>query len=141
MPTIYRSMFAAGNHPRVANDAKSLGVRVEGYNADIVIGDGGIVSPGMAGMSVSSAWQELPPHRIPSRLRPICAKAKGSNDYYCWRLGSGEFARGTVATDLMLEIDPDDATHGLVGPETKMSVASYMDALAATRDLWVIDEE
>lgn len=141
MPKVYRGMYSDGDAPRVGDDAKSLGVRLEGDSADVDMLPDGIVHANGKGMSVSSDWKSLPPHRIPSRLRAKCSKAKGSNNYRCWRYGEGKFDSGAFAAGLVLEIDVDDLNHGFVAPSEDMHKSVYTAHIAATRDGWVVDEE
>jgi hypothetical protein len=54
-------------------------------------------------------------------------------------MGSGVFAAGTVAIGLILRVDKE--THGLVEPDNRTLLDTYLQNLAATRDEWVIDEE
>jgi hypothetical protein len=140
MPLIYRSMLRDGNRPKIGPDKRMLGVKVAGDQYDDITPDStGNVYPATGGMSVSPAWRELPPHRIPKRLRVICPKAAGNNSTECWRLGSGPFESGTVADRLDLRVDSQ--THGLVEPATIMSLDAYQDALGDTADHWSIDPE
>jgi hypothetical protein len=141
MAKVHRSMCAdEDGRPKIGNDAKSLGVRLDGAFADLPE-VAGIVKPKEGGMSVSSRWQNLPAHRIPRRLRGKCKKAKGSDDYVCWRMGEGPFIDSPIGHGLHLSIDPDDGTHGFVEPDAEMKVEMYCDRLAATQQLWIVDEE
>jgi hypothetical protein len=135
MPLIYRSMTRDGDHPKVGATAKTLGVRVPGD----LPSDDGQVSPGTGGMSVAPSWRDLPPHRIPRRLLHLAPDAAGSDADACWRMGVGPFEAGAVAEGLSLR--PDRPDHGLVEPSERMTLERYQAALAATRDLWQIDED
>jgi len=53
-------------------------------------------------------------------------------------MGNGPFIAEPVAPGLRHR--PDSATHGLVEPDRSMPLTEYEQALAATRDQWVIDE-
>jgi len=53
-------------------------------------------------------------------------------------MGSGPFTAEQVAKGLLLR--PDSGTHGAVEPDRHVALSEYEDALAATRDQWVIDE-
>lgn len=140
MPLVYRSMLRDGDRPEIGPDKKMLGVKVAGDQYDDITPDAtGRVHPGTGGMSVSPAWRDLPPHRIPKRLRAICPKAAGNNGMECWRLGSGPFESGSITDRLHLRVDSQ--THGLVEPATMMSLDEYQDALAETVDDWSIDPE
>jgi hypothetical protein len=54
-------------------------------------------------------------------------------------MGSGQFVSEQVATGLLLR--PDGNTHGNVEPDCQMTLSEYREALAATRDQWVRDED
>jgi hypothetical protein len=136
MPRIYRSMEGDNQKPRLGASATTLGVRPE---VDIPV-DAGTVHPGTGGMSVSPSLQELPPHRIPERLRSFVPNARGKNTLIVWRMGDGAFAAGPVAERLQLRPDPAGTSHGFVEPEVRMSLSEYQEALHATRDLWEVDE-
>jgi hypothetical protein len=136
MPRIYRVMLkAADDGPTVGQSAAQLGVRVP---TDIAPDEQDRVSPGTGGMSVSPGLRALPAFLIPKRLRALVPKARGRDDGYVWRMGTGPFTRGSVGEGLQLE--PDSPTHGTVQPAEVMPLSAYEDALAATRDEWVIDE-
>ncbi len=133
-------MLPDGDKPMVGPGARMLGVRVP---VDIV-GDGnGLVYPNTGGMSVAPTLADLPPHRIPRRLRglPGLAGATGSNTLHIGRLGDGPFAPSAVASGLLVRIDPGDARHGLVEPDAIMLLSECSRALAATRPRWEIDED
>ena len=91
------------------------------------------------GMSVVPGWRDLPFHRIPERLRTEVPSARGANDTSCFRMGEGTFAEGHLASGLELKLDRP--THGVVVPSRLMSLEAFQSDLAATRDLWTIDEE
>lgn len=133
-------MFRDGDQPKVGPTKKTLGVQAgTSPNDDVSPDASGSVFPGTGGMSVAPAWRDLPPHRIPRRLRPKCPKALGNDGYVCWRMGSGPFANGRVHEHLQLRVD--SAVHGLVEPEMVLPLKRFQSALAATREEWVIDEE
>jgi hypothetical protein len=127
-------MIRDGDHPGTGPTARTLGVRIP---ADLPAPDG-MVSPGTGGMSVSSNWRALPPWRIPSRLSHLAPDASGRDDLFCWKTGDGTFDSGPLADGLLLRLD--SPTHGLVEPAEVMQVEAFQGLLAATRDLWVIDE-
>lgn len=140
MPRVYRAMFPDGARPKVGPTKRTLGVQAgAGPNDDVSPDVNGNVYPGTGGMSVAPAWRDLPPHRIPRRLRSRCPKALGNDGYVCWRMGSGPFIDGHVHEHLQLRVD--SAVHGLVEPEMMLSLERFQAALAATREKWVIDEE
>jgi hypothetical protein len=140
MPLIYRVMTVDDDKPSVANNARGLGVRAgDGPHDDIPVGANGEVTPGTGGMSVAPSWRDLPDIRIPRRLRekgPLFARGKDFDA--CWRLGEGAFVVGSVADGLVLR--PDRPDHGTVEPKAVESLNQYLNDLAATRELWVIDE-
>ena len=140
MPRVYRAMFRDGDKPKVGLTKKTLGVQAgASLNDDVSPDANGNVFPGTGGMSVAPAWRDLPPHRIPRRLRPKCPKALGNDSYVCWRLGSGSFVNGRVHEHLQLRVD--SAVHGIVEPEMVLTLERFQSALAATQEEWVIDEE
>jgi hypothetical protein len=141
MPLIYRAMTLDGDKPLLANSARGLGVRVGGgAHDDLPVDAVGHVAPDTGGMSVAPAWRQLPDVRIPPRLRSKGAlSARGKNGDACWRLGEGDFVLEVVAEGLRLR--PDRADHGTVEPDQVMSLERFLGNLAATRDLWTIDEE
>jgi hypothetical protein len=91
-----------------------------------------------AGMSVAPDWQMLDFTRVPRRLKDRCPGAMGSNSTACYVMGSGNFVRSSVTSDL--ELIPDSPTHGVVAPASQMTFDQYINALASTRTQWVIDE-
>ena len=139
MPLVYRAMRADprdSSKPEVAASGRALGVRP----TDIPIDGNGDVAPGTGGMSVSPTWRDLPGFRIPRRLRPLCNKAAGPNDNYCWMMGDGPFQAAAVTSNLDLRPDPRRGSHGFVEPARTMSHGDYEEALADTRNQWTIDE-
>jgi hypothetical protein len=57
-------------------------------------------------------------------------------------MGDGPFTEGPLTDRLLFRPDPEKPnTHGFVEPESTMPVGEYQEALAATRERWVIDEE
>lgn len=121
------------------SDARMLGVRVP---VDIQVDENGIVHPHTGGMSVAPRPADLPPHRIPRRLRgqPGMAAAVGSDTLRIWRFGDGEFVQSKVQEKLQLRIDGRDRRHGLVEPDAIMQLSEFSAALAATQPAWKIDE-
>jgi hypothetical protein len=147
MPKIFRAMLIDGEKPKVAQDKKSLGVLVgPGPDDDIDKDSDGNVHPSSGGMSVSPSLDLLPMHRVPRRLSKKYSdrfgEATGSNRFWLWLMGDGQFEAGRVAAALLFRPDPDMPTkHGYVEPDRKMLVAEYAAALAATRDQWQRWEE
>jgi hypothetical protein len=133
-------MTVDGDKPLVANTARGLGVRAgEGPFDDIPVDANGKVAPLTGGMSVAPSWRNLPEIRIPRRLREKGVLfARGKDSDACWRLGEGAFDAGFVANGLMLR--PDRPDHGTVEPNAMKALHQYLSDLAATRELWVIDE-
>ena len=112
-----------------------LGVKLgDDINSDA----GGIVHPRNGGMSVASAWRELPAHRIPGRLRDRCPKAAGPDSVHCWKMGEGPFSDGMIRENLALRVD--HPTHGVVEPAGELSAEAFQAALEETRTAWRIDE-
>jgi hypothetical protein len=139
MAFIYRSMFRDGDKPAVGPSASKLGVRVSPAETyDIAVNAKGNVSPKTGGMSVAPSWRDLPFFRIPKRLKPIFRDAAGDNRFCCWRLGDVQFVEGPLLDRLFLRIDT--AQHGVVEPSVTVPLDTYISALAATRDRWIIDE-
>ena len=140
MPQIYRAMTDDGGKPQIVNTARGLGARIgNGPNFDLPMTRDGNVTPTSGGMSVSPSWRSLPEHRIPRRLRSVVPGASGKDQDACWRMGSGPFSEGEIDSDLTLRLDT--SIHGLVEPRVQMPSVQYLQCLAATRDLWEIDEE
>lgn len=129
--------------PQVGSQRSQLGVRVDGPQPDISLNELGNVEPHTGGMSVSPTLECLPFFLQPRRLRDRFPKrfpgARGKDPAaHCWRMGEGPFLDSAVNADLRLR--PDSADHGLVEPARTVPLAAYQDALAATRDQWIIDE-
>lgn len=143
MPRLFRSMYEDGGHPVVGAERNQLGVRVHPVpadeKADVHPDAEGMVAPG-EGMSVAPHWKKLPPSLIPERLKQIAPKARGEDSLKCFRHGQGTFSNGPVGAGLAFAIDKKKKTHGLVEPEQPIAVASFQDALAATRSDWQVDE-
>ena len=135
MPLIYRTMTREGDKPKVGPSARTLGVRP---GVDIVPDEGDMVLPQTGGMSVAPSWRKLPPHRIPLRLQPLVRDACGKDEDACWRMGSGEFIDSKLTESLSLR--RDKTFHGLVEPSRRIGLNEFQTALAASRDLWEIDE-
>jgi hypothetical protein len=139
MPLIYRVMTVDGKRPLVADTARGLGVRIGGgTNTDIPVSSNGDVTPNTGGMSVAPSWRDLPLHRIPHRLRTVVHSAAGNDKDACWRMGEGPFVEASVADGLMLR--PDRKAHGNVEPIESMSLVRYRGLIAATREMWEVDE-
>ena len=139
MPKIYRAMKQDGNKPVIGQSSSALVARIPG---DILPDSAGKVHPGTKGMSVSPSFKELPAERIPRRLRSLLGirNATGNNSHSIWRMGEGPFVAEPIAARLQLRPDPVNSRHGFVEPDTVMSAEDYQSALAATQDVWSIDE-
>jgi len=146
MPLVYRSMIpdVTGHQPHVAQDKNSLGVCVSeppGDHDDMIVIDGDSVLPIRQGMSVSPSPDSLPIHRIPRRLKKNLPQhlgvPSGNNKCVCWLAGDGEFRDGLFAASLMFWTEPEgSATHGVVGPAKRTTLAGYRQALTATQPVW-----
>jgi len=121
--------------PMVDRTASGLGVRP---GTDINTDAAGNVVLDENGMSVAPAWRVLELHRIPKRLGTIVLGARGSNNTYCFTVGTGPFLRNSFAQGL--ELIPDTAIHAAVAPIATVPLAQYEFDLMATRPDWVIDE-
>ena len=143
MPLVYRAMLADGLSPLVFPAALGLGARVSpDEHNDIAVGEDGMVESHTGGMSVAPEWRLLPIHRIPRRLRAKFARAAGKNSVFLWRMGDGPFVAGPFADRLLFRPDPAKPNqHGFVEPVDRMRADEYQEALAATRDQWILDEE
>ena len=136
MPQVFRAMRKDDDgFPTVQQSANALGVRPR---VDIDLDPQGSVLVNRKGMSVNPAWRVMSILRIPKRLRTKMPGARGSNNTYCFRTGTGPFQQGAFAAELTLE--PDSATHGNVAPAQVVSLARYEGDLAATRPDWLEDE-
>ena len=94
-----------------------------------------------------NAWADvgaaLTPFRVggePAAFDMSSAKASGPSALRCYRLGSGPFAEGALATGLDLVFKPGSTNAGNVVPVASMTVAEFQNDLAATRSDWVVDE-
>jgi hypothetical protein len=125
----------ADGKPALGRSATTLGVRVP---MDIAPDAGGMVYPGTGGMSVAPDLRQLPPQRVPRRLRHLVPRAAGKESWFVWVHREGPFTASPVATGLVLL--PDRPGHATVQPDQPMTLDDYEKALAATRDQWTIDE-
>ena len=131
MPLVFRAMKQdADGLPTVAPSASALGVR---RDTDIDVDQQGNAVVNHKGMSVFPAWREISIFRIPKRLG-----GQGSNNTYCFKMGTGAFHQEQLAAGL--ELLPDSKTHGVVRPEKLVQLAQYESDLAATRAAWQVDE-
>jgi len=142
MPKIYRVMKKDGDKPLLGETASALGVRVP---RDIVPGADNVVSPDSNGMSVTpsiAALIRMPARMVPVRLKPFVPGAAGNDDLFAWSMGQGKWAENgePLAPGLQLRPDPTDDQHGFVEPNVAMLLDEYRAAIAATRNLWQVDE-
>jgi tetratricopeptide (TPR) repeat protein len=135
MPLIYRVMTRDGDKPMIGDTANKLGVRP---GIDLPV-NGDWVAPNTGGMSVSPSLRALPYFLIPKRLKHVVRNARGKNTDACWRLGQGSFESGDLADGLALRVE--HKKHALVEPANDTTIAAFQDAIAATCDQWVIDEQ
>ncbi len=134
MPRVFRVMRKDDDGMPTVSQT-SLGVR-PGVDVDIDAQNN--VQVNGKGMSVAPNWRDININRIPKRLRSIMKGAGGSNNTFCFRLGSGPFQQGSFANGLTLE--PDSATHANVAPAQVVALATYEADIAATRPDWQVDE-
>ncbi len=141
MPKIYRAMKRDEDGlPLVGRTCEGLGV-VPGDPpmGDIPVDDDGNVAPNTGGLSVAPSWRNLPPGRIPRRLRPVFGRARGSNRYCGWVIGDGEFEDGAIDAGLFFR--RDKPTHGVVEPEQTTTFDDFQTCIAATREQWQVIPE
>ena len=145
IPKMFRVMEADPSDPLlplVAPTATGLGVRVAPTpHPDVSTDAQGILSGNMegGGMSVSPRLCDLPPWRVPKRLRHVHPGAAGTkNDHKVFRWGIGAFVRAQISPQLALT--PDTDTHGIVHPAQAMQVQQFQQALADTQTCWIVDE-
>lgn len=142
MPRIWRGMNIEGGLPALGNTASTLGVRIGDGQQNDIPAVNGQVQPGTGGLSVSPGPATLPFFRIPRRLGSRFPGATGKESLHLWSMGEGDFVAETVAPFLVLRIDPEQPErHGFVEPETAMTAEEYLQAITATRLLWMRMEE
>jgi hypothetical protein len=136
MPLVYRAMKKdEDDWPTVEQSASGLGVRT---GADVDVDPQNNVIANGKGMSVAPSWRDIPLLRIPKRLRDKVRGARGSNNTFCFRSGTGPFQPGGFAPGL--ELVPDSPSHGCIAPTQTVPLSQYQNDLAATRSDWHIDE-
>ena len=136
MPRVYRTMKREDDgFPTVEQSGSGLGVRA---GIDVDLDEQGNVLANGKGMSVAPAWRELNFTLIPKRLRDKFPGARGSNNRFCFRAGTGPFARSSFAHGL--ELVPDSRKHGCIAPLAMVPLVQYQDDLKATRPDWQLDE-
>jgi hypothetical protein len=126
--------------PLVDATGRGLGVRGAPVNGvlDVDLDDEGKVVLNSKGMSVAPAWRDLPFFLISRRLRAVYPAARGGSDLHCFRLGNGAFVDGPVSEEL--DLTCDGPKHGVVVPRASVPLDDFQQALANTRDRWVVDE-
>ena len=134
MPQVFRVMKKDPDGlPTVSQT--SLGIR---SGVDVDLDAQNYVLANGKGMSVAPNWRDINIIRIPRRLRPIVPGAGGSNNTFCFRIGTGPFICGIFASGLTLELD--SATHGNVLPAQVVLLSTYVADIDATRPDWIEDE-
>jgi hypothetical protein len=125
---VYRSMIEASDGlPLAGASGRKLGVRPANLpNPDVgAAADGDLIHPGTGGMSVAPS----DPSRLPKHRRPRSLGGTGTDPV--WRL---DLERLTS----LLQFRQDKPTHGLIEPASVMTLREFQDALAATRNEWVL---
>jgi len=126
--------------PAVGSASSSeLGARP---GVDITVDPAGNVVLDETGLSVAPGWRNLDFTRIPKRLRHIVPGATGANGTACYTMGVGPFQRDPVANGLELipDLGPAPATHGVMSPVQVVPLAHYQADLENTRAAWRRDE-
>lgn len=122
---IFRAMQEdSDGKPRTGNSAITLGVRIEGSHADILIDSQGQVHPKTGGMSVTpDDYRQLPKHRLPESLG-----GRGRYPIFSFQVAS-------LPSSLMLH--RDKPSHALVEPSKSCLFEEYEQNLHGTREDWV----
>ncbi len=144
MPKIYRVMKGdADGLPTVGERFGELGVRP----SDMVDNPPNEAHPAKGGMSVQPSLEVLSQEYlrfVPKRLRQVNPRLFGGalgGSGFIWTMGRGPFVDEAVSDNLRLRCDQGNlVTHGVVEPEQVMSRDDFQSALAATRNLWVVEE-
>lgn len=137
MPKVFRSMLEMDGKPMVGASKKMLGIVLNSDKPDVDCSTTGEVLTG--GLSVAPSIAQLPTHRIPLRLKDFFKDASGKDKYFCWSMGAGDFIDGQMTSDLVLHVDRP-GKHGLLEPIRPMLVELLQQAIAETRELWIVDE-
>jgi hypothetical protein len=139
MPRMYRVMAEMEGRPTVGSARDMLGVRP---GVDITPDGNGVVHPGTRGMSVVSCVCRLPPTLVPRGLhRDVNLRGVvGIRSKRLWCMGEGGFVSGRIGDELDLQVAGRPG-HGCIVPVGVVPLQEFQDALAATRDQWVIDEQ
>lgn len=116
-----------------------LGVRVPPHpRADVAPDADGKVGPDKKGLSVAPGLVAMPQGLVPERLREKRPGARGSNRLRVFRAGEGSFQRARVAD--ALEMVPTSPKHGVLQPIQPARLDDYQRELAATQQMWRVDE-
>jgi len=125
--------------PYVADTATGLGLRPRDLTPD----DEGQAHPGQGGLSVVSGIDGLrrrvakikfPPTMVPARLHKRVPGAAGPNWLRVFRIGEGQFERGALTEQVILDVDLDD--HGTLQPSVSMHIVAFKAAIVSTRPMW-----
>ena len=110
--------------PRTGNSAITLGVRIEGSHADILIDSQGQVHPETGGMSVTpDDYRQLPNHRLPESLG-----GRGRYPIFSFQVAN---------LPSTLALRKDTSSHALVEPLKSCLFEEYERNLHGTREDWV----
>jgi hypothetical protein len=110
-------------YPTTGHSSRTLGVRIDGPNRDIIVALDGTVSPETGGMSVAlDAAQNLPKHRLPKSLG-------GEGRDPVFTIPSAELAD-------RLGVRPDRYPHAFVEPAAQCLFEEYERDLFETRLSW-----
>ena len=121
---IFRAMKEnRDGYPVTGRSSRTLGVRIDGPNHDILVARDGNVSPGVGGMSVAlDAAPNLPKHRLPKSLG-----------------GEGRdpvFTMSSAALPGCLLVRPDRYPHAFIEPAIVCRFERYETDLSGTRVSW-----
>jgi hypothetical protein len=122
--------------PAVGTRENMLGVIVP---TDIHPDAEGWVTPNGTGLSVGPSLTQLPPGRVPERLRDKRRGARGNNSLLVFRIEMTSFRQAPVGD--RLELKPTSKKHGVVQPSRRTLINDYQEDLANTQRLWTVDEE
>lgn len=145
MPKAYRTMLEDGGSPKIGPRFLYLGVREPGGPSpqpDVDLDETGCVKLNQKGMSVFRSLndlRDLVPHLVPRHLKRHHRGAAARDGARIFSIGDGGYCSGTIANRLALVADSEDM-HGSIVPDALMPLAEFQAALAATREMWAIDE-
>jgi hypothetical protein len=118
-------MRQAGNAPSVGTRFAELGARPE-KDFIVPLGPAGIVVPGNGGISVAIGT----PMNLDPSVRPKALGGEGR--YPLWGIHSA-----FLLTHGLVSNPQGSKKHSYIEPLTPMPLATYQNALAATRDEWL----